>query len=147
MAKKGQLYSDKERGFIKKRGQELLGQGKKAPWRRLARELKKELGTTRTPDAVRAEFYRGVEREKIGSGADSTVERFRRSFERMLKGISQRLQENAKLRKEKGELSAKLKELQEETKPMRSIYDSMLKAQKRAEGRMVVHSSDPVPSD
>lgn len=142
MAKKGQIYSGEERELIKRRGQELGGQDKKVPWRKVARELKKELNISRTPGAVRAEFYRMLSRDKIGSSADFLVERFRRSFERMLKVISRRFQECAKLKEASAELVRELQALRKETKPMRLVYQSVLRAQKRAQGRTVEHSQE-----
>lgn len=143
MAKRSPKYSEGEKELIKKRGVELgAGTGKKVPWRKVVRELKKEFGIRRTADAVRAEFYRVVSEGKIGSNTDSIVERIHRSFERIFKTMSNRLQENAELKKENAELLAELKALQRETKPMRLVYRSVLRAQQRAEGRSVVHS-DP----
>lgn len=145
MAKRSPPYSKEEKEFIKKWAQELGRENsRRLPWSKLKKEIGIELGSHRTAGALRAQYYRLISSDGEGATAsqNKTAERYRRSTERFLAYIAKELGRKALLQKRVGELESELTRLRKEARPALITYQSILRAQKRVEGRVVVHSQD-----
>ena len=145
MAKRSPLYSKEEDEFIRRRGKELSEGGNGIPWTKFSREIKQKCGTRRNPNALRAHYYR-LEQLSNGEGAtafqNTMLERYRRSTERFLARVTKELGKKELLEKMVEDLKAELMRLRKEARPALIMYHSVLRAQKRAQGRTVEHSQD-----